>query len=167
MSRIKHWARVEDWRWGMLVPQLCDPVWKWALDAAAIVDAKIPAGVAIPVEWTAPAMPMIEPDREGLAYARNIRAGIQTLSEAIRERGYDPERMLTEYANDLKLLDKLGLLLDSDGRVMTQAGQLQGKAAPKAPPPAPAPAAPPANGNGSEGDEEAVERIIRRLLLLR
>ena len=97
MSRIRHWARVEDWRWGMLVPQLCDPVWTWAMQAASVVDAGVPAGTAIPVEWTAPAMPMIEPDKEGLAYARNIRAGIMTLSEAIRERGYDPERMLAEY----------------------------------------------------------------------
>lgn len=122
MSRIKHWARVEDWRWGMLVPQLCDPVWQWAMQAASVVDASVPAGAAIPVEWTAPAMPMLEPDREGLAYARNIRAGIMTLSEAIRERGYDPERMLDEVSKDNALLDRLGLVLDSDARKTSQAG---------------------------------------------
>jgi lambda family phage portal protein len=158
MSRIKHWARVEDWRWGMLVPQLCDPVWQWAMQAASVIDPGIPAGAVIPVEWTAPAMPMIEPDKEGLAYARNIRAGIMTLSEAIRERGYDPERMLDEYAADLKMLDKLGLKLDSDARYLTQGGQLQGAALPK-----PAPAAPPAtNGNGNgNGDDEPDERERR------
>ena len=122
MSRIKHWARVEDWRWGMLVPQLCDPVWTWAMQAASIVDRAVPAEPAIAVEWTAPAMPMIEPDKEGLAYARNIRAGIMTLSEAIRERGYDPERMLDEIAKDNALLDRLGLVLDSDARKTSQAG---------------------------------------------
>ncbi len=122
MARLKHWARIEDWRWRMLVPQFCTPVWGWAMEAAQIlgVVAEPPA-----VEWTAPPMPMIEPDKEGLAYQRNIRSGIQTLSDAIRERGYDPDAMFAEMAADYKKLDDLGLVLDSDPRKMTQAGQAQ------------------------------------------
>jgi capsid protein len=42
-------------------------------------------------QWTPPPMPMIEPDKEGLAIMRNVRAGIQTLSGCLRERGYDPD----------------------------------------------------------------------------
>jgi hypothetical protein len=34
--------------------------------------------------------------------------------------------MLAEIANDNKLIDQFGLKLDTDGRFMTQAGQLQG-----------------------------------------
>lgn len=119
MSRLRHWARVEDWRWRMLVPQFCDPVFAWAVQAAQVM-----AIIRDPItaEWTAPPPPMIEPDREGLAYQRNIRTGIQTLSDAIRERGYDPEDLLTEYAGDNKLLDKLGIVLDSDARQTTQQG---------------------------------------------
>lgn len=121
MARLKHWARVEDWRWRMLVPQFCDPVWRWVMDAASIMgQPNAPTTL-----WSAPPMPMIEPDKEGLAYQRNIRSGIQTLSEAIRERGYDPEDLLTEMAKDNARLDALGLVLDSDPRKMTQAGQLQ------------------------------------------
>ena len=150
MSRIKHWSRVEDWRWQTLVPQFCDPVWSWAMTLASAIDTAVDATVA--VEWTAPAMPMLEPDREGLAYARNIRAGIMTLSEAIRERGYQPRRLLEEMKSDNELLDKLGLVLDSDARQMTQAGQ---KHPPPPAPPAPAPEvedpelAAVGNGNGS------------------
>jgi lambda family phage portal protein len=154
MSRIRHWARVEDWRWQTLIPQFCDPVWSWAMTLASAVDAGIDAAVA--VEWTAPAMPMLEPDREGLAYARNIRAGIMTLSEAIRERGYQPRRLLEEMKADNELLDKLGLVLDSDARQMTQAGQ---KHPPPPAPPAPEPEPKPeddelepvgaGNGNGN------------------
>jgi hypothetical protein len=29
MSRIRHWARVEDWRWRTMIPQFCDPAWTW------------------------------------------------------------------------------------------------------------------------------------------
>jgi len=139
MSRLRHWARVDDWRWRMLVPQFCDPVWGWAMEAAQIMNLVTAAPGA---RWTAPPLPMLEPDKEGLAYARNIRVGVQTLSDAIRERGYDPDEFLAEMVADYKKLDALKLILDSDPRQMTQAGQLQGKAvskpAPKQPPPAPA-----------------------------
>lgn len=122
MSQKRHWARVDDWRWRLLVPQFCAPVWRWAMQ-----DAEILTGIAGPetVEWTAPPPPMLDPDKEGLAYTRNIRAGLISLSEAIRERGGDPTMHLEEMATDNALLDQLGLVLDSDPRHMTQAGQAQ------------------------------------------
>lgn len=126
MSRLRHWARVDDWRWRLLIPQFCDPAWAWASEAAALMGiADVPAA-----RWTPPPMPMIEPDKEGLAFQRNIRSGIQTLSEAIRERGYDPDELLAEMAADNAKLDALKLVLDSDARRMTQAGQVQGTAKP-------------------------------------
>lgn len=122
MSRLRHWARVEDWRWQTLIPQMCDPVWVWAMEAAVIMgqSREIPKA-----QWTAPAPPMIEPDKEGLAAQRNIRTGITSLSEEIRARGFDPDELLQELADDYKKLDDLGLVLDSDGRKMTQQGQAQ------------------------------------------
>lgn len=149
MSRLRHWARVHDWRWNMLIPQFCGPAWEWAMQAAAIVG--LPETPA--VEWTAPAMPMIEPDKEGLAYSRNIRAGITTLSETLRELGYDPETILTEMSKDWELVDRLGLILDSDPRKTTQAGL------PREPSKGPGNGRPAAtraktngNGNGSNGN---------------
>lgn len=126
MARLEHWDNVYDWRWRLMVPQLCDPVWNWAMQTMQImglVGDKRPAA-----QWSAPPMPMIEPDKEGLAIQRNVRTGIQTLSDAIRERGYDPAEFFAEIAADNATLDKLGIKLDSDPRHMTQAGQLQGAA---------------------------------------
>jgi capsid protein len=37
MAQIEHWHNVEDWRWHLLVPQFCDPVWKWAMQALQIM----------------------------------------------------------------------------------------------------------------------------------
>jgi len=122
MSRLRHWARVEDWRWVTLIPQLCNPVWGWAMEAAAIMGIVPEAPAAV---WTAPPLPMIEPDKEGLAYQRNIRTGIMSLSEAIRERGYDPKELLGELAADFEMLDKLGLILDCDPSKVSQAGLTQ------------------------------------------
>jgi lambda family phage portal protein len=135
MSRLRHWARVEDWRWRLLVPQFCDPAWQWAMQAAQIAGL-IESGPAPAARWSAPPPPMIEPDKEGLAIQRNVRTGIQSLSDALRERGYDPIEVFDEMQADNKELDRRGLILDSDGRYMTQGGQLQGKAAATPAPPA-------------------------------
>jgi lambda family phage portal protein len=143
MSRLRHWARVEDWRWRTLIPQFCDPVWYWAMEAATIMGLEgAPAA-----EWTAPPPPMIDPANEGLAYMRNIRTGIMTLSEAQRERGYDPVAVMTEMAADNRRLDELEIILDSDPRNTTQAGQPRQMGAAPAAPAAedPPPAAPPAD----------------------
>jgi lambda family phage portal protein len=127
MSRLRHQARVEDWRWRLLVPQFCNPVWNWVMETASIVGR---SGINLvgsnpQARWTAPPMAMIDPATEGLAHQRNIRSGLTTWSEVARERGYDPGELLAEYADDNKRFDKLGIILDSDPRKMTQAGQFQ------------------------------------------
>jgi lambda family phage portal protein len=125
MGRLKHWSHVEDWRWNMLIPQLCDGVWGWAMEAAMVAGL---ASQAPAVEWTAPPKPMLEPDREGLALTRLVRAGAMTFDEMVRERGYDPDTHWSEYANGMKRLDELGIWLDSDVRRTSQAGLAQGRA---------------------------------------
>jgi len=126
MSRERIWSHIEDRRWRTLVPLFCDPVWAWAMELAGVMGL---TGDQVPVaRWTAQPKPMIEPDKEGLAYQRNIRTGLMSLTEALRELGYDPDEVFAEMADVNALLDRLGLRLDSDGRYMTQAGQLQGTA---------------------------------------
>lgn len=125
MSRIAFWAKVYKWRHHMVIPLLCDGVWQWFLEAAEI-SGKLRG--ELEVEWTAPPMPMIEPDKEGLAYQRLVRNGVMTLSEVIREQGGDPDAHLQEYAADMKRLDELGIKLDSDVRAVSQAGLTQERA---------------------------------------
>lgn len=122
MSRIAHWGNVRHWQWNVLVPQLCAGVWAWAMEAAVLAGAIRNADGA---EWTAPPMPMIEPDKEGLAYSRLVRNGVMTFSDMIREQGGDPETHLAEYAEDLKRLDAAGIVLDSDVRKVSAAGLTQ------------------------------------------
>lgn len=129
MSRLRHWGHVEDWRWRLLVPQFCDPVWGWFREVVSVTQAPPLDALGIGAEWSAPPAPMIDPVNEGLAYMRNRRAGLTTLAESLRERGYDPQQVMQEMADENKELDRLGLVLDSDPRQMTQAGQLQGAAA--------------------------------------
>jgi lambda family phage portal protein len=123
MSRLAHWAGVWNWRELMLVPQLCNPVFAWAMESAFPTQEKLPTAT-----WSAPPMPMIEPDKEGLAIGRMIRNGMTTLSGAIREQGGVPEQHFKEYADDLKKLKALGIKLDSNAADTSQAGLTQERA---------------------------------------
>lgn len=132
MARIAHYASVNDWRWNMLIPAMCQGVWDWAMQAA-VVNGEIPEGSDLAARWTAPPLPMIEPDKEGLAYQRQVRNGMMTHDEMIREMGGDPDAHWLEYAEGLKKLDALKIILDSDPRKTTLQGQgenLQAKAKP-------------------------------------
>ena len=148
MSRIRHWARVSGWRWRMLVPQFLDPLWAWAMQAAALSGLEVIESTY----WTAPPLPMIEPDKEGLAILRNIRTGITTLPEELRRRGYKVSDFLDEYAESQAELDRRGIVLDSDPRIMTQAGQRH--ATPSEAPPASAPS------SASRAFGEDLEKLI-------
>ncbi len=140
MSRIAHWSNVRHWQWDVLIPLMCDGVWEWAMTAALGIGAVS----AVPeVDWTAPPMPMIEPDKEGLAYQRLVRNGTMTPSEMVREQGGDPEAHWQQYADDMATLDRLKIQLDCDVRAVSQAGLTQvraGGSASSAQPPASAPA---------------------------
>lgn len=124
MARIAHWGNVWDWQENMLIPQLCAGVWRWVMQEAARINGWPETPTA---EWAAPPMPMLEPDKEGLAYARLIRSGVMTLNQAIRERGGDPDDHLREFAEINAKLDDLGIVLDSDPRKTSGAGLTQAR----------------------------------------
>ncbi len=76
--------------------------------------------------FTSPRREMIDPTKEVPALNSAIRSGLKTLSEAVRESGYDPDTHFDEIAQDNKTLDKLKLTLDSDPR--KDAKQVQAEA---------------------------------------
>jgi lambda family phage portal protein len=122
MGRVATWGNVYAWQHHMLIPLLCQRVWNWFEDAAVINGLwREPVGAA----WTPPPMPLVEPAQEGLAYQRLLRNGIMTLPQVLQERGYDWTTHLQEYADSNKLLDQLGIKLDSDPRATSAAGLTQ------------------------------------------
>lgn len=122
MSRLAHWANVHSWQYNMLIPILCQGVWDWAMTAAVLTGQlpEVPGS-----EWSPPPMPMIEPDKEGLALGRLVRVGAMTHAEMIRQQGRDPKKHFAEYAEGLTLLDELKIDLDSDVRRVSAAGLTQ------------------------------------------
>lgn len=155
MARIRHWARVEDWRWQTLIPQFCAPIWSWVMQAAAVV-GKAPAEV-VPAVWTAPPPPMLDPASEATAYRDLVRGGFLSWSEAMRERGYDPKAALVEITTDFKAIEAAGIVLDSNPKQVSAAGLTQ-SVDPTAPKPAPGDGSralpPPSDEEGDDPEED-------------
>lgn len=139
MARLAHGGDVEDWRCNMLIPLFCAPAWSW-MNQALMLEGAISED--LPATWTPPPAQLLDPEKEGQAFRRMVRAGQMTLSQMIAAQGYDPTEFLDEYAADNARLDKLKIILDSDPRKMTDAGMAQVL------PGAPAAASPPSAANG-------------------
>jgi len=112
MGWIEFGRNVDDWRWHMLIPQMCDGVWAWLSEVLVVMIGGEPP----PVAWTPPRRTMIDPAKEIASTKEAIRSGLTSLSEEIRQNGHDPDVLLAEIAADSRRLDELGLVLDSDPR---------------------------------------------------
>lgn len=122
MARLAHWQNVGEWREHLIIPQLCNGVWDWAMQGLQELEGWTDRPSA---QWAAPPMPILEPDKEGLAYQRMVRNGLLTLPQAIRELGYDPIEQLDEIQATNADLDARGIILDIDPRKTTAGGQYQ------------------------------------------
>lgn len=122
MGRLAHYANVYDWRWNMVIPKLCMGVWAWVMETAKGLNGwpEIPES-----SWSSPPMPMISPEKEGLAYMRLVRSGFMTLADVISERGNDPATQIENIKAMNKMLDDAGVVLDSDPRHTSAAGLAQ------------------------------------------
>jgi capsid protein len=58
----------------------------------------------------------VDPLKDSQAEREAIRAGLKSLPAAVNEQGYDFEQVMEEIAAGNKLIDELGLILDSDPR---------------------------------------------------
>ncbi|ABB56765.1 phage portal protein [Synechococcus elongatus] len=113
MGHIEFARNIDTWRWQMLIPQMCSPVWTWFVEAAGLTGALLDGTT---ITWTPPRREMIDPTKETEAVKAAVRAGLKSWSEAVREQGEDPDAVAAELAEDLKRFDELGLVLDSDPR---------------------------------------------------
>ena len=130
MARLSHWQNVFKWRAHTVIPQFCDPVYAWVMGMAAGLNRWPEVPTAL---WTAPPMPMLEPDKEGRAFTALVRSGAWTYPDLIRRMGNDPEAHVLEIEASNKRLDALDIVLDSDPRKVSIAGLYQPPQAPGEP----------------------------------
>ena len=113
MGRLAFQRDIRKWRAHTIIPQLCEPVWRWFQDAA-LISGMLPKSTG--VIWTPPPPEFLDPRVEVRALKEQVRAGFLTLDEAIRMLGFEPRSFLERFAANNKLLDELGLVFDSDPR---------------------------------------------------
>lgn len=122
MGDLQFRANVDCWQQTIIIPQLCVKTF------AAFKETAMLAGEpfeGISATWTVPRRDMIDPTKEIPARIKAIRAGMETLSDAIRQNGKDPAKHFDEIAADNERIDELGLVLDSDPRKTAASGLAQ------------------------------------------
>jgi lambda family phage portal protein len=119
LGRLTFKRAVDTWQWLMFIPQFCAAIERWFIEAAEMQGHDV-SGVSM--RWTPPKHEMLDPASEVPANRDAVRSGQKTHSQVIRENGDDPDTFFAEMAEDLKRLDELGIVLDSDPRRVTQAG---------------------------------------------
>jgi capsid protein len=111
---------IEAFRWLTLIPMFCRPTWRRFIDTL-VFTGKIPEA-NYGVQWTAPKFESVDPLKDAMAELKRIRTGTLTLSEAIAQNGYDPEKQLQEIKRMNDLLDSLAIILDCDPRKVNDKG---------------------------------------------
>lgn len=131
--------RVETVQHGVLVHQMCRPVWGAWMDQAVLAGALEAPGYPrrwreyTACKWVPQGWQWVDPEKEFKALLLAIRSGLMSRSEAISSFGYDAEDVDREIAADNARADGLGLVFDSDPRKVAKTGVAQ----PEPPTPSP------------------------------
>jgi lambda family phage portal protein len=114
--------RVEAIQHGVIIHQLCRPIWR-AWMTQAMLQGALPIGSLtnkardlLAVKWIPQGWQWVDPQKEFNAMKIAIRSGLLSRSEAISAFGYDAEDIDQEIVNDNQRADQLGLVFDTDPR---------------------------------------------------
>jgi lambda family phage portal protein len=114
--------RIEAIQHGVLVHQMCRPIWRAWMDQAVLSGALEASDYLknrrryLAAKWVPQGWQWVDPLKETNAMLAAIRAGLMSRSEAISSNGYDAEDTDKEIALDNARADALGLRFDSDPR---------------------------------------------------
>lgn len=128
--RLNMKRNVEQTQWMVLMPMLLAPLHRAIVDAAVL--GRQLSQPDYEMDCTFPRWDYVNPQQEITADMAEVAAGMSSISEKIRIRGYDPETVMAESEKDFQRLGQNGLL-----KILMA---LQGKTMP-ADQPAPRPAA--------------------------
>jgi len=123
-AMLGSWALLDDWQQNVFIPHLVRPAMMRRMRRLAL-ETGDNRYLDVGVNYALPVRRFVDPVKDLIAEIMEIRAGIKTLVRSLAERGINGERHLQELADINKLLDELGLALDTDPRRLTDSGVLQ------------------------------------------
>lgn len=109
---------VRSLRTNLVVPMLCDPIWRWFIEAAvAAGELPLPPGARIeelyPVRWSPPRFEEVDREKDAAADLAELQAGTTTLPDVLARRGLDWLSVLDEHARVKEEVEARGLSFTS------------------------------------------------------
>jgi lambda family phage portal protein len=106
-------------QWLTIIPKALDPIHRAFVNAAYLSGAIKSRDMA--VRYSPPKFDYVNPEQDVAADLAEVGGGLCSLSEKLRQRGYNPEDVFKELAADFDALKKLGIL---DTLLFLQKGNL-------------------------------------------
>jgi len=98
----------EQLQWLVLIPKLCEPIWRAFIGAAELA-GKIPR-IDYACDWSTPKWSYVNPVQDVAADLDEISGGLSSFSEKLRQRGYKPDLVFSELKSDVERLKADGTL---------------------------------------------------------
>lgn len=111
-------------QWLTFIPVFLEPWWKDFIDFGVAIGA-FPHDTPYDCAYAPPVFEAVDPLKDYAATLLAVRAGFQTLPDAIAELGFDPTATIEDQAAFLKRARELGLVLDSDASQVAKTGVQQ------------------------------------------
>lgn len=99
---------VQKMQWLIVIPKMLRPIHIAFVDAAFLVG--VTKGRDYACDFSPPKWDYINPEQDVKADLAEIGAGLATLSEKLRQRGYDPDVVIAEWKSDHEKLKAAGIL---------------------------------------------------------
>ena len=110
IRRLDFQRDIETELWTEFVPKFCRPIVHGFFDGAELSRALGGARIDRALDWSAPKWDYVNPEQEVSADTAEIAAGLSSISEKLRRRGYKPALVFNELSDDINKLRELGLL---------------------------------------------------------
>jgi lambda family phage portal protein len=130
-GKLDFWRLVGQLQKHVIVPKLCNRVWKRFISRAILSGAlqEIPGGY--PVDWVVPAKEYIDPKKDADAEKNEVRSGRVTPQSYIAARGGNWRSDLKDFKDFFDKAHEYGVMLDIDvGKVDQHGRQVPTKAEP-------------------------------------
>lgn len=122
LGRIRQNKMLKRERKTVFIPKCLNRIYRWFEEAAIISGS--PIGLT-KMEWTIPVPDLTDPKAEGDAINDSVRRGFISDQDAIRKYGSNPDEIIKDKTAWNSQLDENEIILDSDPRNISGAGQLQ------------------------------------------
>lgn len=114
MGFLEFQRNIKIWQERIIIAQMLDPIIE---DFKMMLEIQGENVVGLKHVHVAPPREMIDPTKEVPMQIEEMRSGLDSISDKLLARGKDPRKHLKQMAEDMALLDELGLKLTSDPRV--------------------------------------------------